>query len=361
MTHSANIGEIWDTLDKNELTAARSAALNHLRQFPRCQTNEALIIIHETQEALEPADNLAKELAACFGCDAPEEPALATFMAILNRGRSARREQFARMAEEAEDALTYFVAIRGKIKSSCHEQHRDEIKQDCQDLINLSEVLPGRFAMWAQLTYADNSLVPSGSTSQGENLYRQVFGQCLVTGNRYLMMRALQGLLSLACHLKKPDLAVGYSQLLAATSSTSSAPTALATSQMIYAQCQAEPMAPPPESLPNPTNLAILNEQNQQVLLGGQWHHLRRSPLVYRFLAIIAETRDFTPKEAIAASLWPDESYNSSFHDPRIFDIARRIRKLITASKEGNWRLASGRFGYRLIATDGPTAKGQLA
>jgi hypothetical protein len=95
-----------------------------------------------------------------------------------------------------------------------------------------------------------------------------------------------------------------------------------------------------------------LDGETKRVNLGGQWFALHDKPLIYRFIEVLHEAGDFVTKEELAASLWAD-SYKPRVHDPRIFDLARRIRGLME-SQDDSYALSlmSGRNGYKLVKAE---------
>jgi len=90
---------------------------------------------------------------------------------------------------------------------------------------------------------------------------------------------------------------------------------------------------------------------NKRILVKNKWLGFHDKPLLFQFLLKLHEKADFINKEAIANELWPNETYKSRIHDPRIFDIAKRARNLIEAYENQPIVLLSGRMGYKLAST----------
>ncbi len=84
----------------------------------------------------------------------------------------------------------------------------------------------------------------------------------------------------------------------------------------------------------------------------GKWIALHDKPLIYDFLELLYNRGTFVSKAEIAARLWPEEEYKPRTHDPRIFDLARRIRALIEPYENQPVCLLSGRQGYKLAGRD---------
>ncbi len=93
------------------------------------------------------------------------------------------------------------------------------------------------------------------------------------------------------------------------------------------------------------------DRENHRIFITDQWVPLHDKPLLYRFLEIIHGSRQFVSKAVLAAQLWPHEGYRARLHDPRIFDIAKRVRDLVARGDMNSFRLLSGRLGYKLVAT----------
>ncbi len=79
---------------------------------------------------------------------------------------------------------------------------------------------------------------------------------------------------------------------------------------------------------------------------------LHDKPLIYNFLEFLHRKPGFVSKSDIACHLWPDQKYKARTHDPRIFDLARRIRALIEPYENQPVCLLSGRFGYKLASKE---------
>ncbi len=90
----------------------------------------------------------------------------------------------------------------------------------------------------------------------------------------------------------------------------------------------------------------------RRICVQGKWVPLHDKPLIYDFLELLFSRGIFVSKADIAARLWPEEEYKPRTHDPRIFDLARRIRALIEPYENQPLCLLSGRQGYKLAGRD---------
>ena len=91
-----------------------------------------------------------------------------------------------------------------------------------------------------------------------------------------------------------------------------------------------------------------LNTQTMVLKKGSTIISLLSKPLVCHFLAGLADQELFQDKESIAAKLWPEEGYNCSTHDLRIYNLAKRTRELIEDNPKQPTLLVSNSQGYRL-------------
>lgn len=97
------------------------------------------------------------------------------------------------------------------------------------------------------------------------------------------------------------------------------------------------------------TSLPVkFDTRNQRICFGESWVPLHDRPLIYRFLESVQGQESFVSKGTVAKSLWPDQEYKPRIHDPRIFDVAKRARNILTEKSE-SLKLLSGRVGYKLV------------
>lgn len=90
----------------------------------------------------------------------------------------------------------------------------------------------------------------------------------------------------------------------------------------------------------------------RRICVQDKWIPLHDKPLIYDFLELLYSRGTFVGKYEIASRLWPEEEYKPRTHDPRIFDLARRIRALIEPYESQPVCLLSGRQGYKLAGRD---------
>lgn len=75
---------------------------------------------------------------------------------------------------------------------------------------------------------------------------------------------------------------------------------------------------------------------------------LKRWPLLFKFLSVVSQQREFISKNKIASSLWRDQEYKPKTHDPRIYDIVARLKKHLETFDERPLVIESSPKGYKL-------------
>ncbi len=95
-----------------------------------------------------------------------------------------------------------------------------------------------------------------------------------------------------------------------------------------------------------------IDPELRRISVQGKWIPLHDKPLIYDFLELLHTKGSFVGKAEIASRLWGEEDYKPRTHDPRIFDLARRIRALIEPYENQPVCLLSGRQGYKLAGRD---------
>ena len=102
------------------------------------------------------------------------------------------------------------------------------------------------------------------------------------------------------------------------------------------------------------------DKERKRVLLNGQWMAFHEKPILFNFLEILCSRSQFVSKKEISEYLWQEQRYKPRIHDPRLFDIARRIRCILDEYPSNNMALLSGRLGYLLAEDSSPTPSESL-
>lgn len=93
--------------------------------------------------------------------------------------------------------------------------------------------------------------------------------------------------------------------------------------------------------------------ERKRICVQKEWVPLHDKPLLFLFLKILNDSGRFMSKSEIADQLWPDQLYLARIHDPRIFDIAKRVRMMIEPYENQPVSLLSSRLGYKLAGSSG--------
>ena len=91
-----------------------------------------------------------------------------------------------------------------------------------------------------------------------------------------------------------------------------------------------------------------INSKQMTVCIEGKLLDLHKSPMIFNFIELLHQHRDFVAKPMIANTLWPEQTYLPKSHDPRIFDLAKRVRQIVEINANNPVILLSGRAGFKL-------------
>ena len=75
---------------------------------------------------------------------------------------------------------------------------------------------------------------------------------------------------------------------------------------------------------------------------------LRKQPLAFRLMTFLGVKRNWCTKAELATELWPNQIYHPVVHDPRIFNLVSRLRRVIEKNPNLNVVLIGDTDGYRL-------------
>ena len=248
---------------------------------------------------------------------------------------------FSRLKERSESVEEYFNATLGlgyvfdALKSYEQAQSCLEELQELCELVSLERQL-SYYLFKAKLISKIY-----GKYEEAQKIYKDVIAHASKRGWNYWIIKSLYG--------------------MAILEKSSGRAEALSTTLMIL-QCYLDPQEAvfqafiingefKDQNISIETNFK-LDHQNKTVLIDQKVIALHDKPLLFSFLDILNSKRSFVTKQEIARFLWPRESYRPRTHDPRIFDIARRIRSIIEAYESQPVKLLSGRLGYKLTCFD---------
>ena len=99
------------------------------------------------------------------------------------------------------------------------------------------------------------------------------------------------------------------------------------------------------------SNNVKLDRAEKAVLIGNHDKFiikLDRWPILFKFIELLHGSGDFISKELIAATLWDGEKYKPRTHDPRIYDLVKRVKKQFEQVEHNPLRVEVHLGGYRL-------------
>ena len=91
-----------------------------------------------------------------------------------------------------------------------------------------------------------------------------------------------------------------------------------------------------------------LDQKSRSVTINNDTHCFDNKPLIFKLLQLLFTKRTFVSKAELADELWATEVYKPRMHDPRIFDIIKRTRKMIEQYDKKPLVIISGKLGYKL-------------
>lgn len=205
------------------------------------------------------------------------------------------------------------------------------------DLEELSEVVPLDEKIIYYLQKANGYRVFTGQVEEAKKLFQQIITMSSAQGWSYFIIRALEGMAQIQESQGHHD---GVNALLDVISSYFRKGETQYLQYLVHKKYKNL-------RLPDSATLKI-DRDNQRIAIGEQWLDLSQKPLLFAFLTCLYQAEGFCSKQDIAAYLWPEQEYRGKVHDPRIFDIARRIRVLIEPYENQPITLLSSRLGYKL-------------
>jgi len=95
-----------------------------------------------------------------------------------------------------------------------------------------------------------------------------------------------------------------------------------------------------------------IDYEEKRVKIDGSWRSFHKTPKLFKFFLTLFGNEGFVTKKILAKTLWPREKYKPKIHDPRIFNIAGRVKKVIEAYDSQPILILSGRHGYKLATKE---------
>ncbi|SMF50027.1 hypothetical protein [Pseudobacteriovorax antillogorgiicola] len=248
---------------------------------------------------------------------------------------------FRLLADKSESVREYFKAILGLTNSYFSIRKTSEIKRLLPELEELLDVVPLDQDLSFRLLKANVFYSVDNNIQKAKRIFQEVIRKSIPHQWNYFIIKSLFGLSSMYQE-------TGRSESLEATLDLMHC--YLNTDESVYLTYLVnERFKDNNFTLSSPLQF---DHEFKRIAVQGKWIPLHDKPLIYNFLDVLHRKEGFVNKEQIAAQLWPDQQYKPRTHDPRIFDLARRIRALIEPYENQPVCLLSGRFGYKLASKD---------
>lgn len=91
-----------------------------------------------------------------------------------------------------------------------------------------------------------------------------------------------------------------------------------------------------------------INKDKAELFIGDKNYSFSKMPLPFKLITLLFEENGFISKNKIAEELWPLQVYKPRTHDPRIYDIVKRIRKILETFEKRPLVMLSSHLGYKL-------------
>jgi tetratricopeptide (TPR) repeat protein len=99
------------------------------------------------------------------------------------------------------------------------------------------------------------------------------------------------------------------------------------------------------------TQKVELDLKNKMIVIGQEDQYsleLSRWPMLFTFVELLYTKKGFISKEKIAATLWPTQKYLPRTHDPRIYDVVKRLKQKLELIEDNPLLFEANLGGYRL-------------
>ena len=250
---------------------------------------------------------------------------------------------FKLLAEQSENVTDYYRALIGLANTYYSTKRYGEIRRYFNEIEELYDVVPADSQFSFLLLKANYFYVADGRISESQKLFYDVITGATKKRWNYFIIKALYGLATISQKQNNQEALLANLQLLRCY---------LNPDESVYLTYLVNEQF-------KESNFTVhcglqFDPEFKRIGIQGKWIKLHDKPLIYRFLELLNGLGRFVSKQEIAAELWPDQEYKSKMHDPRIFDIARRVRAMIEPYEDQPVCLLSGRYGYKLASPDGP-------
>ena len=248
---------------------------------------------------------------------------------------------FRLLADKSESVKEYFKAILGLANAYYSIHKTNEIKKLLDELEEMLDLVSRDQALSYQLIRANVAYLFDNDIPSARRMFHDVIKESIRRKWNYFIIKSLYGLSSMYQEIGKLESLESTLELMNCY---------LDTNESIYLTYLVnEQFKDVNFSLSSPLQF---DHEFKRIAVLGKWIPLHDKPLIYNFLEFLHRKPGFVSKSEIACHLWPDQKYKARTHDPRIFDLARRIRALIEPYENQPVCLLSGRFGYKLASKE---------
>lgn len=248
---------------------------------------------------------------------------------------------FRLLADKSESVAEYFKAILGLANSYLSISKSSEIKRLLPELSELRDVVPLDQSLSFRLLEANVSFTIDKNVPKAKRIFQEVIRKSIPRQWNYFIIKSLFGLSTMYQETGHSESLSTCLDLLHCYLNPDES------SYLTY--LVNERFKDDHVSLGSPLQF---DHEFKRIAVHDKWIALHDKPLIYNFLDALHREEGFVSKEKLAEQLWPDQDYKQRTHDPRIFDLARRIRTLIEPYENQPICLLSGRFGYKLAAKE---------
>lgn len=302
------------------LQLIKSSALFEMHQVPRAKD----LLAQLTAEGSEHSPNYLYVLAR---------------VSYLDRDYQKAENLFQLLADRSDSVRTYFKAILGLANVYYSLNRQEDYRVLIPEIEELIEHVSPDEKLSLYLLQATATNITNLAMDEAKKLFQEVIQQAARWRWNYFIIKGLYGLASL---YRKHNLAEAMESTLDILKCYLDPKETVYLTYLVNEKFKEQNFTL--------TSALQFDMEYKRVSVDGQWIPLHDKPLIYKFLEVLSTKGTFVSKKEIADYLWPDQNYDAKVFDPRIFDIARRVRLMIEPYENQPVSLLSGRLGYKLAA-----------
>ena len=248
---------------------------------------------------------------------------------------------YLRLGEISETAQHFFQSILGLCHIYYAQSRCEEIREAIKKLEELKDVIDISQKMEFSLLEARVAIGVDKDYAKGERICLSLISEAQRYGWEYFRLQGYYLLYLMAKEQNAKEPTRIYYQLLKSY---------LAELQWLRMQCLLEAEEKQTADLLGAD--IYFDDERMRIYLKGQWLQLNQKPKIYQFLRLVSSEARFFCKEDVAECLWPSAEYSAKAHDPRIFDIVRRSRRILNPFGGHTYYIMSNRMGYRFVGNN---------